>query len=193
MSKSEPKPDRSEPKAPKPHRQFPGQHEGEEVQLVFHQHPIVMRKALIFGMVGILAAIMPLYIWSSTSLLNTYPNFYGTGFQLFGLGFLVILAAWFYRWIGWYYTVYIVTNERIVEIKQRGFFNRRVSEFGLDKVQNVNYSIRGFQAVVFQFGDIIAQTYVGDLIMSTIHKPVHIHEQIIEIIREFNSSTPSSN
>lgn len=168
-------------------RAFPGQHEGEEVQLVFHQHPIVMRKALIFGLVAIIIGMMPLLLWSTTPLV-TNQGFYNLAVKISLWVPAVVLLAWIYRWVGWYYSVYIVTNERLVEIKQKGFFNRRVSEFGLDKVQNVNYHISGLQAVIFQFGDITAQTYVGDLIMKTIHKPVQIHEQIVDVIRRYGQA-----
>jgi hypothetical protein len=37
-------------------KQFPGQHEGEEVELLFRQHPLVMRKALGSRVVAILVA-----------------------------------------------------------------------------------------------------------------------------------------
>ncbi len=174
-------------KVGKAQRSFPGQHAGETVQLVFRQHPVVMRKTLIAAMVLILLSIMPLFIWSSTSLVISLPGFYGIGFKIFGLGVLVGLGMLAYRWVGWYYSVYVVTDERIVEIKQKGFFDRQVSEFGLDKVQNVNYHINGLQGALLQFGDITAQTYVGDLVMSQIHKPVHIHEQIVEVVRRFNA------
>ena len=103
---------------------------------------------------------------------------------------VLVAAAWFHRWVGWYYSVYIVTDERLIEIKQRGFFNRRVSEYGLDKIQNINYHIRGFQAVIFQFGDITAQTYVGDVEMRMIYRPVEIHSQFLEIWHRTNTSTP---
>ncbi|HSX47943.1 MAG TPA: PH domain-containing protein [Candidatus Nanoarchaeia archaeon] len=158
-------------------KSFPGQHEGEEVELVFHQHPLVMRKQLIIGMLAILIGLLPILQWPLSDFFTR-------------LGFIYIPLAvavyWFYRWIGWYYSVYIVTNERLVEIKQKGFFNRRVTEFGLDKIQNINYHINGFQAVLFQFGDIAVQTYVGDLVMKTIHKPVAIQEQLVEIVRRVN-------
>jgi len=97
---------------------------------------------------------------------------------------VVVFAAWVYRWIGWYYTVYIVTNERIIEVKQKGFFKRKVNEWQLDGIQNVNYEIGGFQAVLFGFGDIYARTYIGDLEMKTIHKPAEIHEKLIRAVRK---------
>jgi uncharacterized membrane protein YdbT with pleckstrin-like domain len=167
---------------------FPGQHDGETVQLVFHQHPLVMRKQLIFGLLAILVGLIPLLI--TPSFEATYALIDASA--QFAIAVAVGVAAyWFYTWVGWYYSVYIVTNERLVEIKQKGFFNRKVTEFGLDKVQNVNYHIKGFQAVIFQFGDIVAQTYVGDLVMSTIYRPVQIHQQLVEIVRRANSELGS--
>lgn len=159
---------------------FPGQHEGEVVELVFHRHPIVMRKALIFGMLVILVGVLPLLVWPLASAAIKVAIFTP----------IISLLYWFYAWIGWYYTVYIVTDQRLIEVKQRGFFNRRVSEYGIDKIQNVNYHIRGLQAVIFGYGDITAQTYVGDVVMKTIHKPVEIHAQIIKVLHRSPSSTP---
>lgn len=159
---------------------FPGQHKGEEVLMVFHQHPLVMRKALIIGLLLILLTTVPPLIWPLENWV-WWPLLWGT---------VLVFAGWFYRWIGWYYSIYIVSSERIVEIKQKGFFNRKVTEFGLDKVQNVNYHIKGFQAALFKYGDITVQTYVGDLIMKMIHKPVGIHSKLIKIVREVEADSP---
>lgn len=166
---------------------FPGQHEGETVELVFHQHPLVMRRALIIGLGLVLVGVLIPFV-QVTSLHDLNP----TWKPLWGV-LVIVVAYWFYAWIGWYYTVYIMTDMRLIEIKQHGFFNRKVSEYGLDKIQNINYHIRGLQAVIFQFGDIVAQTYVGDIIMKTIHKPVAIHSKMIEVVRRVNASTPSQN
>jgi hypothetical protein len=174
----------------KAQRPFPGQHQGETVQLVFRQHPVIMRKTFMLAMVIILIGMMPLLAWSSTPLISS-QGFYDFGVKVALLAPLGAFIIMLYRWIGWFYSVYIVTDERIVEIRQKGFFDRKVTEFGLDKVQNVNYHISGFQGALFQFGDITAQTYVGDLVMQHIHKPVRIHEQIVEVVRQFNASLRS--
>jgi hypothetical protein len=156
---------------------FPGQHEGEEVELVFRQHPMVMRKALIIGMLIILAGTIPL-------LVDPLADW---AFKVALYSPLIVLAYWFYHWLGWYYSVYIVTNERVVEVRQKGFFNRKVTEFGLDKIQNINYHITGLEAVLLGYGNITVQTYVGDLVMPIIHHPVKIHGELVSIVRRFNS------
>ncbi len=171
MSKNEP--------SVKGEKQFPGQHDGEEVRMVFRQHPLVMRKALIGGLLLVLVAVLPF----------DFPQIYdvewlpGLLMKVMMGAILIVFAWWFYRWVGWYYTLYIVTDRRILEIKQQGFFDRKVAEWQLDGISNVNYHIGGFQAVIFGFGDITARTYIGDLEMKTIHKPAEIHAQLVEAVR----------
>ena len=168
---------------------FQGQHEGEEIEMVFHQHPLVMRKALIVGLFVIMFAVLPLafeqiylYEWLPPILLN-----------IMWVAVIGVFAAWFYSWIGWYYTVYIVTDTRIMEIKQKGFFNRKIEEWQLDNISSVNYHVNGFQAVLFGYGDITARTYVGDLVMRTIHKPAEIHEQLVDAVKRAGGSTQLPN
>jgi hypothetical protein len=160
-------------------KQFPGQHEGEEVQLLFRQHPLVMRKPLILGLVIIMLGVLPLdfpQVYASDALSGFF-------LKVALITPLLVFAGWFYRWIGWYYTVYIVTDRRILAVQQKGLFFRKVDEWQLDGIQNLNYEIPGFQAVLFGYGDIVARTYIGDLIMKTIHNPAEIHEQLVEAVK----------
>jgi hypothetical protein len=106
---------------------------------------------------------------------------------------VLVFGAWFYRWVGWYYTLYIVTDRRILEIKQKGFFDRKVSEWQLDGISNVNYHIGGFQAVIFGFGNITARTYIGDLEMKTIHKPAEVHAQLVDAVRQAGGGSAMGN
>jgi hypothetical protein len=159
---------------------FPGQQTGEIVELVFRQHPLVMRKELFVGLGLILFAVLPLdfpQVYASPALSNFCIKL--------ALGMpIIVLIYWFWRWIGWYYSVYIVTNRRLLEIHQKGLFNRKVNEWQHDKVLNINYHIPGFQAVIFAYGTITMRTMVGDLIMENLHKPTRIYAQLTEIVRE---------
>lgn len=161
----------------KAHKGFPGQHDHEEVLLVFRHHLMHMRKEILVSMVIVLIGLLPAAIWPGNTLALQF------------LGILAVLATAYFLWgwIGWYYSVYIATNERIIEVKQRGFFDRRVSEFGLDKVQNINYHIKGMQAVLFRFGTIEVRTYVGDLMMRGIHNPVGIQQKLVKIVQEYGT------
>ena len=165
---------------PKEQPRFPGQHADETVELVFRQHPVVLRRRLIWLLLIILVGSLPLLVWPTSQL----------AWRILLFSPLVALIYMFYHWIGWYYSVYIVTPLRIVEVRQRGFFNRRVSEFSMDKIHNVNYHIKGLQATLLHFGDITAQSYVGDMTMRYVPHPVRVHEQLLAVVRRSgNSST----
>lgn len=156
---------------------FPGQQPGEDVELVFRQHPLVMRKPLIIGLLLILLAVLPLDFIFSGPL---YPWLVKIALIVTAV---VLVAYWPYYFVGWYYSVYIVTDRRLIEIKQSGLFDRKVREWQLDLIQNLNYHINGFQAVIFHYGTITAETYSGNLEMKTIYKPVEIHARLMEISR----------
>lgn len=149
------------------------------MELVFRQHPLVMRKALIIGLLLILAGVLPLdfpQVYSSEPLAAFFT-------KVALITPLIVLAGWLYRWVGWYYTVYIVTDRRILGIKQRGLFDRRVEEWQLEGISNVNYHVGGFQAVLFGYGTITARSYVGDLVMEIIPKPADIHERLTQAVK----------
>lgn len=168
-------------------KQFPGQHDGETVKLVFHQHPLVMRKQLIIGLLAILLAVLPL----DFPQVYANPQLADLCLKLALMMPVIVLGFWFYRWVGWYYSLYIVTDQRIVEIKQKGFFDRTVGEWQLSDISNVNYHVNGFQAVIFGFGDIMVKTYIGDLAIKTIHHPADIHGQLLLAVREANGGSAS--
>jgi hypothetical protein len=153
---------------------FDGQHEDESVELVFHQHPIVLRKPLIIFSIVMLLGALPLAFWPTESW----------AWISFGLGILAGAVTFAYFWMSWYFSLYIITDQRIVHIEQRGFFHRQVVELGHDKIQNVNYEIPGMWATLFHYGTIVVQTYVGDLVLETIYKPEKVHRGISEIVRE---------
>lgn len=162
-------------------KEFPGQHPGEKVILVFRQHPVVLRLQLIYGMLAILVGIIPLLIFPLSDVAL---------YIMIGVPFLVF-AYWFYYWIGWYYSVYIVTNQRLIDITQHGLFNRKVSEVGFDKVQSINYHIKGLQAALLKFGDINVQTYTGEWTLRSIMHPEEVHSQMMEVTHHIVSTPPA--
>ena len=71
----------------------------------------------------------------------------------------------------WRFTYYIVTDQRIRQVTQRGFFGTDVVELSLSKIQNISYNIPGFFGEVFHFGTLVIQTYVGDLVIRNVEYP----------------------
>lgn len=168
--------------ADRPVKYFADQFDDEEVLYVFRKHPIVMRKGLIIGLGAWL--IGPVYTLALTYLRpNNYPSitFFFMSLVLSVLfGGLLLVPSW----ISWYFSVFIVTDQRMIQITQKGLFSRSVVDMGLSQIQMVNYEVSGLQETLLGFGTITMQTFVGDLVIHDVHHPAHIQKKILEILRD---------
>jgi uncharacterized membrane protein YdbT with pleckstrin-like domain len=160
---------------------FDDQFDDEEVLYVFRKHPVVMRKGLVFGMLGPLIGVLPAAI---------NPNL---GFSVFfgGLiaGCLLGLLIFSPSWIGWHFSVFIVTDQRFIQITQKGLFHRAVNDLSLQQVQSVNYEVSGLQETLLGFGTIHMRTYVGDLTIHNVGRPAKIQKKIVGILRDQGITT----
>lgn len=161
---------------PNNHKYFKDQHDDEKVLLVFRKHPVVMRRGLVFGMLGPLLGVIPAALKPELG--------FGWFFGGLGLGILLGMLLFFPSWIAWYYSVYIVSDQRFIQISQKGLFHKSVVDIGLQQIQMVNYEIAGFQQTVLGFGTMMMQTYMGDLIIHDIHHPAKIQKKIVHILKE---------
>jgi len=151
---------------------FPGQRDGEKVLFVFRRHIISMRKGFYSLLIPVVLSSLPPLIWSYNLELFILPIF----------GFAIGLLLFFYHFMLWYFTIYIVTDQRIRQITQRGLFGRDVIELKLSKIQNISYNIPGFSGEIFKFGTIVIQTFVGDMIIHNVERPSEIYNKLQDAV-----------
>lgn len=164
------------------HKYFEDQLDDENVLFVFRRHPIVMRKGLVFGMAAWLVG--PIYTLILTYTNETSPPSMGFFFASLVLSMLLGLFILAPSYIGWYFSVFIVTDQRFMQITQKGLFHRAVADLGLTQIQSVNYEVAGLQETLLGFGTIKMQTYVGDLIIHELHHPAKIQKKLVGILRD---------
>ena len=141
--------------------QFNGQRDDEEVLHVFRRHLIAMRKGFYCLLIPFAVSAIPPLIWQSKLELFLLPI----------AGLLIGLILFSYHFLMLFFTYYIVTDQRIRQVTQKGFFGTDVIELQLSKVQNISYNIPGFFGEVFHFGTIVIQTFVGDLVIRNVDHP----------------------
>lgn len=85
-----------------------------------------------------------------------------TYLPLFAYGLLVWLIfssiTGFMIWTHYYLDLWIITDRRIIAIDQIHFFNRKVSSFRLERLQDIKVSINGIIPTFLNFGTIHAHT-----------------------------------
>jgi hypothetical protein len=158
-----------------PHKYFEDQFDDEEVLYVFRRHPVVMRVGLVLGMLGPLLGVIPAAVKPDLG----FGAFFGGLAAGIILGILVFLPSW----ISWHFSVFILTNQRFIQITQKRLFHRAVADIALAQIQSVNYEVSGLQETLLGFGTIKMQTYVGDLTIHEVHHPAHIQKRIVGILR----------
>lgn len=167
---------------PKYVRYFEGQFDDEEVLYVFRRHPVVMRKGLIISMGSWL--IGPVVILILTYLMpNNPPSMVAYFLALFGsiiFGSMLIIPSW----ISWYFSVFILTSQRFVQITQKGMFHTSFADISLPHIQQVNYEIAGLQETLLGFGTIVMQTYIGELVIHDVAHPAKVQRKIVQILRD---------
>ena len=153
---------------------FDGQREGEEVQFVFRRHFLTAKSGVIFLILMIMIGVGLTLLWPNNMMI----------FEVFLALILVGVLGFLYSYMLWYFSIYIVTSQRIRQISQRGLFKKSVVDLGLDKIQSISYGVNGIRAGLMGYGTIVIQTAVGDLVISMVKNSEKIYNDLQNLINE---------
>jgi len=159
----------------------------ENVLAVYRRHWLILFVDIaIMVFVGLVVLAMALL------LRKFIPSFYLNPLRpfTFWLIFMIyhaILIAFFVRFADYWLDAWILTNERIVDIEQKGLFRREVSEFKLDKIQDVSTDVKGIVQTLFHYGDVQIQTagFEKRFVFKTVREPQNIKNQILRAYDEY--------
>ncbi len=136
---------------------------GEDVLKIARKHWFIIAVELL-GVLFML--LMPFLIWIAISMSPSELFFSDlnlgdyTSLIIFSISLWSIftLMVGFATWTHYYLDHWIITDRRIILIDQVRFFNRNVSIFRLERLQDIEFSIKGIIPTLLNFGTIQAQT-----------------------------------
>jgi membrane protein YdbS with pleckstrin-like domain len=102
-----------------------------------------------------LVPLVPLLVFSQNLITH---NLVGIAAFFLIVYYMIIWSLYFYEVMIYLLDTWIVTNERVLDIIQKGFFVRTVSELDLTKVQDISVNTTGFIQTIFDFGDVEIQS-----------------------------------
>lgn len=163
------------------HLRFETQEEAEKVILFVRQHFIVNLPWIVITILLLIAptVIFPL-LFRTLSLNITLPaSYYVVGIMFW---YLVTFGFALASFIGWFFNIYIVTNERIVDIDFYYLLYKKFAQAELAKIQDINYTSGGILAAIFNFGTIVVETAgeAPNIEFASVPYP----EKVVETIRE---------
>ena len=133
-------------------------HDNEMVLMVLRKHwfelgGVVASFILALIVAPLVLTLLPLLDGElDKALVESLTNFFLT------LYIMIILVFLFHFWADYYLDMWIITNERIIDIEQNGLFSREISEIPLRHVQDITLEIHGVIETLLKFGSIKIQT-----------------------------------
>lgn len=175
---------------------FQSQRENEVILEVIHRHwfNILTHFALVF--------LLSLIVFGSFFILPSFFPDLNTRANALFLLFIqntLILFLWLYSfliWIDYYFDVWIITNERVINIEQIGLFVRKVSELQFSRVQDVTSEVSGFIPTMLNFGDVEVETAAEEehFLFRQVPDPYRIKDVLMSRVRvEQDERTPRVN
>lgn len=138
---------------------FPGQHSGERVLLVLRRHPFVF---LLITAAFVFFTLLPILLRFLIPE-NLSQSLAGTVWEVLvavalSVYYLFLWLFFAYAWVDYYLDLWIITDERVVNIEQVGLFNRVISEQRLLRVQDATSEVKGLFPTFLDYGYVYVQT-----------------------------------
>lgn len=162
---------------------FETQQDDEEVILFLRQHIIVnVPWVFIAGILLIVPIILFPMILGNLKLPIVIP----TGYFIIGMLFwyLFTLGFMLMSFLHWFFNIYIVTNQRVVDIDFIHLLYKEFSEARLEKVQDLSYKTGGIFAAFFNYGNVVIQTAgeFPNFDFDSVPQPENVVKTISELI-----------
>ena len=111
---------------------------------------------------------------------------------LYTLWLLLLWLLFFIQWTNYYLDVWYITEKRIIDVEQKGFFHREVSSIRFDKVQDITVEVRGIIATFLNYGNVEVQTASeqgGNFVMKAAANPELIRKTVFSTHNEQSERT----
>lgn len=164
---------------------LPGIKDYEKIVLFIRRHKFIFLPNVFLFLILLIAPWVFYFVMDSLS-----PGFFD-GPIAYPVSVLAASSIYFFalvlfltNFVDYYLDVWIVTNERVLDIHQKGLFNRTVAETRFYRVQDVTVEVKGFLPTMFHYGNIYIQTAgeTGRFTFLQVPEPYKIAQKIMELV-----------
>ncbi|MDP3986481.1 MAG: PH domain-containing protein [Candidatus Veblenbacteria bacterium] len=170
----------------------------EHVEFELRRHWFVfVREAALYVILLLAPAVLTLAI-TSFELALWEQLFNGSLTEVIvrlalSLYYLGVWVFFWHTWVDYYLDVWVVTNERVLSLEQRGIFNRTVAELRLSRVQDVTSQVKGLWETFLHYGDVRIQTAgeQGNFVFREIKQPYEVAERLMRLVDQWHQDHPN--
>ena len=129
-------------------------------------------------------AVIAAFFWDRVDVWLAHPTL---GPAIVVLASMYVLSVWllsFLEFTDYYLDTWVITTHRVINIEQKGLFNRVASELHLAVVQDVTSDVKGIVRTFFDYGNVLVQTAAErtQFVFKDIEHPEKVKELIIQLV-----------
>ena len=170
--------------------------EGEQIVKIVRRHYLVIIPMIMSLMI---AALAPLLFYTfitsgfvplESGAVSAIENMFAKGKVFwYSLYLLILWVIFFIEWTDYYLDLWIITNKRIIDVEQKGFFHREITSFRYEQIQDITVETRGLIETFFKFGTLQIQTagHSRDIIIRDAHYPEEARSLILRLSEKSKS------
>ncbi|OGD83710.1 hypothetical protein A2165_00485 [Candidatus Curtissbacteria bacterium RBG_13_40_7] len=171
---------------------FEAQEHGEKIILLLRAHVVTLIPSVF---IIVLLVFMPTLVPSILAFLRIDIGDILASRQQLLIGifwYLFTFGYAFYKFLFWYFNVYILTNERVVDIDFKGLLHKETSYAKLNQIQDVSPKIIGFFGTFFHYGNVYVQTAAEkpEFEFHNVARPDMVAQEILEQVRKEEGEAP---
>ena len=171
---------------------FESQQKGEEIILLLRAHIATLLPTVFTIVIFIFFPLFAIEFLGFIKI-DIFSVFETRQLLLIALfWYLFTFGFAFYKFIFWFFNVYIITNERIIDYDFKGILHKETAYANLTQIQDVTPKSIGLFATLFHYGNVFIQTAAEkpEFEFHQVEKPDLVAYEILEQVRKEEGEPP---
>ena len=141
------------------------------------KHWFIFLIEIIFVLAAAVMPVLIIYFVLETGITNLI-------IFLYLIWLLILWIVMTLIWTDYYLDVWLVTNCRVINIEQKGLFNRVVAEHKLFRIQDVRSEQKGIMPTFLNYGEVHIQTAGAEkvVVFEEVPRPHYVAQEIIKLV-----------
>jgi hypothetical protein len=173
---------------------FETQNPNERVYIMLRRHIITNLGWILSSIVMILIPPITLFILSrfDVDMAETFGLKTGYVLTLIAIWYLFVFSTSFMNFLEWWFNIYVITSERVLDFDFSPFAYHKISEAGLESIEDATQENIGFLPMLFNYGDVYIQTAAQkrEFDFTAVPKPAWVRDKIMDL-RDMVMAKPS--
>lgn len=159
----------------------------EKVEYIVRRHWVTFIPVILFFIL-LLAIPFGAYLLLLNSANNflSNPAYYTAGILFISIYYLSVILFFYTYFVAFHLDLWVVTNDRLLDVQQKTLFARTISEVDLYQIQDASSEIHGIFPSLFNYGNITLQTAsaVPKFTFRNVANPNKLREAILNLSAE---------